>query len=422
MEVVEIWRNRAQKRVLIVGDEKTFREALREFVESLGYSCTEADSAHSALGLLRKKRFPIVVSDLVMPEMDRLELIRTIKKSHSAVDVLIIMGRESKYPPIKILQAGASDFLVKPLNMDDLAAKLYKIEKEKALKQRLHLSSVTDELTGLYNRRLFYQRLNREIQKAREQGHSLSLIMVDVDGFKGFNDRYGHLKGDDLLETVARVLRLSIREHIDCAFRYGGDEFVVILPEADGRTAQFIGNRIKTGFENTAPGGLTLSMRIAEFQEDFDIEAFVHLVDKRMHKDEKMSKELGQPQLEVCREKNQNIAPNPPNELSYPAIERRKSPRIKIEKTFVCDGFQATILNISQGGIQIKTKASVPVGKILKMAFSLGSSIVSLVGSVIYRLPLSDGHSLMGLKFTEVSKKDSTLLNRFLDSHLTQNA
>jgi len=422
MEAVEISRNRAQKRVLIVGDEKTFREALREFVESLGYSCTEADSANSALGLLRKKRFPIVVSDLVMPEMDRLELIRTIKKSHSAVDVLIIMGRENKYPPIKILQAGASDFLVKPLNMDDLAAKLYKTEKEKALKQRLHLSSVTDELTGLYNRRHFYQRLNREIQKAREQGHSLSLIKVDVDGFEGFNDRYGHLKGDDLLETVAQVLRLSIRENIDCAFRYGGDEFVVILPEADSRTAQFIGNRIKTGFENTAPGALTLSVGIAECQEDFDSEAFVHLVDKRMHKDEEVSKELGQPQLEVRREKNQNTAPNPPNELSYPAIERRKSPRIKIEKTFVCDGFQATILNISQGGIQIKTKASAPVGRILKMAFSLGSSIVSLVGSVIYRLPLSDGHSLMGLKFTEVSRKDSTILNRFLDSHLTKNA
>jgi diguanylate cyclase (GGDEF)-like protein len=306
--------------------------------------------------------------------------------------------------------------------MDDLAAKLYKTEKEKDLKQRLHLSSVTDELTGLYNRRHFYQRLDREIQKAREQGHSLSLIKVDVDGFKGFNDRYGHLKGDDLLETVAKVLRLSIREHIDCAFRYGGDEFVVILPEADSRTAQFIGNRIKTGFENTAPGGLTLSMGIAEFQDDFDIEAFVHLVDERMHKDEKTSKELGQPELEVCRENNQDTGPNPPNELSYPAIERRKSPRIKMEKTFVCDGFQATILNISQGGIQIKTEASVPVGKILKMAFSLGSGIVSLVGSVIYSLPLSDGHSLMGLKFTDVSRKDSTLLNRFIDSHLTQNA
>lgn len=422
MEVVEVSRNRAQKRVLIVGDEKTFREALRKFVESLGYSCTEAHSGHSALGLLRKERFPIVISDVVMPEMDRLELICTIKKSHSAVDVLIIMGRESKYPPIKVLQAGASDFLVKPLNMDDLAAKLYKIEEEKALKQRLHLSSVIDELTGFYNRKHFYQRLNREIQKAKEQGHSLSLIMVDVDGFKGFNDRYGHLKGDDLLETVARVLRLSIREHIDCAFRYGGDEFVVILPKADSRTAQFIGNRIKTKFENTAPGGLVLSMGIAESREGFDIEAFVHLVDKRMHEDKKMSRELGQPPLEVSREKNQNITPNPPNEPSYSVKDRRKTPRTNIEKTFVCDGLQATILNISQGGIQIKTKASVPVGKMLKMVFSLGSGIVRLVGSVIYSLPLSDGHSLMGLKFTEVSEKDSTLLNRFLDSHLTQNA
>jgi len=287
------------KRILIVDEEASFRGVVRDFVESFGYSCNEADSAHAALELLRKSHFPIVISDFLLPEMDGLELLRLIQESYSDVDVLIITEDESKCSPRKIVQAGASDFLARPFSMEQLAAKLCKIEREKELKNKLYLSSITDELTGLYNRRYFYQKLNQELQRAKRQEHPLSIIMFDVNGFKQFNDRYGHLKGDTLLETVARVLRLSLREHVDCGFRYGGDEFVVVLPEADGKTALSIGNRIRTKFKETAPGGLTLSVGTAEYEENLDIEAFVNLVDERMYKEKKESKQFGEPQLEV---------------------------------------------------------------------------------------------------------------------------
>jgi two-component system cell cycle response regulator len=280
------------KRILLVDDESGLRRTLRDFVKSLGYSCAEADSGRRALELLRRRYFPIVISDIVMPEMDGLELLHLIKKKYSDVDVLIITGYRGKYSPLKIVQAGASDFLEKPFSLEQFAARLSRIEREKVLREKLFISAITDELTGLYNRRHFYRNLRREIQRVKRQGHPLSLIMLDVDGFKEFNDHHGHLKGDALLKTVARVLGLSVRENVDYAFRYGGDEFVLILADADANTAHSIENRIRTNFRDKTEAGVTLSMGIAEFRKDFDLETLVQLADERMYQDKQRTKQL----------------------------------------------------------------------------------------------------------------------------------
>jgi len=443
-----------QKRVLIVDHEATFRGNLRSSVESLGYLCTEADSAHAALELLKRTDFPIVISDVTMPEMDGLELLHVIKKRYSDVDVLIVTGQEGTYSPMKIVEAGASDFLAKPFSMEQLAAQLYKIEREQALKNKLHLSSITDQLTGLYNRRYFYQKLKREIDGAKRQGYPMSMIMVDVEGFKKYNDRYHHLKGDALLETVAWVIRSSLREDLDCAFRYGADEFVVILPEADGKTALSIGNRIKAKFKDKAPHGLSLSMGIAEFHKDFDTETFVRLVDERTFRDKQESKEPGEPQSEVglgkdnhsirclscgtlvrrapsiCEdclvdlrkktgsEKGPNMAGKVLKKTPRAPKDRRKSPRVNIRKTFLHDGLQATIQNISREGIQIKTKTPLSVGEAFTIALALENTIVRFGGIIVYVRFLSDGNSLAGLRFLEISDEDTRTLNCFLDSRL----
>jgi diguanylate cyclase (GGDEF)-like protein len=284
------------KRILLVDDESGLRRTLRDFVESLGYSCAEADSGRRALELLRRTYFPIVISDIVMPEMDGLELLHLIKKKYSDVDVLIITGYRGKYSPLKIVQAGASDFLEKPFSLEQVAARLSRIEKEKVLRKKLFITAITDELTGLYNRRHFYRNLKQETQRAMRQGHPLSLIILDVDGFKEFNDRHGHLKGDALLKTLARVLRLSIRENVDSAFRYGGDEFVLILTDADANTAQAIENRVRTNFRDKTEAEVSLSMGIAEFRKDLNLETFVQLADQRMYKDKQRTKQVGRSQ------------------------------------------------------------------------------------------------------------------------------
>ncbi len=446
----------SQKRILLVDKEAELRVALSNLVESLGYSCTEADSGHSALALLKETHFPIVISDILMPEMDGFELLHIIKKRYPDVDVLITGGYEGKYSPMKILQAGASDILAKPVSLEQLTVQLFKIEREKALKNRLYVSAITDELTGLYNRRYFYQKLEREIEKAKEQEYPLSIIMLDVDGFKSFNDRYGHVKGDALLRTVGRVLRLSIRENVDCAFRYGGDEFVVILPEAEHKAALTIGIRVKANFKETAPAGLTLSMGVAQFQKDLSPEAFVHHVDEKLYKDKEKSKEVGHSRLQVdlgkdnyyirclncgslvhwasqlcesClsdprKKMDSGSRPEAPKSLPKspfrPVKDRRRNPRVRIRKTFLHDGLQATIQNVSRQGIQIKTKTPLSVGEPLTIALALENRIVRFGGTIVYVSPLPDGNSVAGLRFFEVSQGDTRLLNDFLDSHLVK--
>lgn len=444
----------SEKRILVVDDEALVRCTLRDLVESIGYSCTEANSAQVALKLLKETHFPIVTLDIAMPEMDGLELLSLMSKDYPDVDVLIITGYEDEYSALKIVQTGASDYLAKPFTMEQLAAKLYKIEREKALKQKLYSSSITDELTGLCNRRFFYQKLRQEMHRAKRQGHSLSLIMFDVDGFKQFNDRYGHLKGDALLQTVASVLRSSLREHVDCACRYGGDEFVAIVPEADEKIARSIGHRIKRNFKNTSPGGLTLSMGVTQLQEDFDPETFVRLVDERMYRDKKKSKKPGPMQTEVDPGEDndsirclncgnpvdraasicKNCLADPRKEMtsekgrkrtgeflekpSPPTKDRRKAPRMRMVKTFLHDRLQATIQNISREGIQIKTKTPLTVGERLTIALALENRILRFGGIIIYVKRLSDGNSLAGLRFFEISDQSTEALNGFLDSHL----
>jgi DNA-binding NtrC family response regulator len=147
-----------QRRILIVDDDTEFRNTLRALVESLGYLSTETDSAHAALALMEKRHFPIVISDIVMPEKDGLKLLQVIKERYPEVDVLIITGFESEYSPLEIVQAGASDFLAKPFGMDQLGARLHKIEREKALREKLYLSAIADPLTGVFNRRYFFHK------------------------------------------------------------------------------------------------------------------------------------------------------------------------------------------------------------------------------------------------------------------------
>lgn len=441
------------KRVLIVDDEDMFRVMLRSFVQSLGYVCVEAESARAALELLKKTSFPIIISDIVMPEMDGLELLRIIKKKYSDTDVLIITAFDNNYSPMKVVQAGASDFLAKPFSLDQLGARLHKIEMERVLRKKLYFRAITDELTDLYNRRYFYQKLKRETERAKRQGHPLSIIMLDVDQFKAFNDRYGHLEGDALLRTVAGVLQFSVRQHVDSVFRYGGDEFVVILPEADETTATVIGNRIKKKFVETAPGKVSLSLGVAEFEDQLDVEAFINLADKKLYKEKSKSKGPGDAYLETETEKESHtirclncgnpvhwasttcdkclgdplrktdlkksdeIASNFLRKGSLAFEDRRTSPRIRIRKNIVHDSLKATIHNISWGGVQIKTEASLSVGSMLNIDVPLEDDETKLGGVVVYVQSLPEGGSLAGIKFSEISHEDSRLLNLFLDHH-----
>ncbi|MBI2424449.1 MAG: diguanylate cyclase [Candidatus Hydrogenedentes bacterium] len=157
------------------------------------------------------------------------------------------------------------------------------ITQQKKLEDELKEMSVKDSLTGLYNQRSFYDRLESEIERARRQGHPLSLLLFDVDQFKTYNDCHGHLEGDKVLASCGQVVIDCTREHVDIGFRYGGDEFTVILPEADEQQALVIAERIRLTFELKRFDSLTLSVGLMEYRPGSSLRSFVRFADAKMY-------------------------------------------------------------------------------------------------------------------------------------------
>jgi diguanylate cyclase (GGDEF)-like protein/PAS domain S-box-containing protein len=157
------------------------------------------------------------------------------------------------------------------------------ISEKKRLEKELEKLSITDSLTGIYNQRHFYNELKREVERAKRLNHPLSLLLFDIDEFKYYNDTYGHLEGDKVLHEVGKIVVKSIRVNVDSGYRYGGDEFVVILPEAGREQAFSVADRIRVSFNNAGLVDVTLSMGLIEYRIEYDLETFVRHADKAMY-------------------------------------------------------------------------------------------------------------------------------------------
>lgn len=157
------------------------------------------------------------------------------------------------------------------------------ITEQKRLELELKEMTIRDGLTGLFNVRYFYERLESEIERAKRQKHPLSLLLLDVDKFKTYNDSHGHLEGDRVLREVARCISESTREHVDLGFRYGGDEFTVILPEADEAGAMLIAQRLRESFASRRFDLLTMSIGLMTYEDSFTPRAFIQLTDAMMY-------------------------------------------------------------------------------------------------------------------------------------------
>ncbi|HPP57918.1 MAG TPA: diguanylate cyclase [Candidatus Hydrogenedens sp.] len=157
------------------------------------------------------------------------------------------------------------------------------ITTQKNLENELKEMSIKDSLTDLYNQRYFYDRLESEIERAKRQRHPLSLLLFDIDQFKTYNDCHGHLEGDKVLKAVGKIVKDCTREHVDISFRYGGDEFTVILPETDEEQAIHVAERIRTSFESKKFNKLTLSIGVITYKEIFSTRSFIRFADNCMY-------------------------------------------------------------------------------------------------------------------------------------------
>lgn len=279
------------ERILVVDDDAPFREIMREVLEHMGHSVDDAASALQAVDMARKNEYPIIITDIRMPEMDGLTLVRKIKEEFPDTDVICITGYNDDYSFTDVIKAGASDFIVKPFHIDELYAKLNRLVRERALRKKLNERneelirlSIRDGLTGLFNHRHFYERLAQETRRAMRQKRVLSLALIDLDNFKKYNDMHGHLEGDEILKKIAGAIVSSTRKDVDSVFRYGGDEFAVILPEADRETAFKVAQRIREAVNSAEYFPITASIGLATFEPGISIYDFVRRADEALYR------------------------------------------------------------------------------------------------------------------------------------------
>jgi diguanylate cyclase (GGDEF)-like protein len=228
-------------RVLVVDDDREVREALAEVLAENGYDPVAAKSGDEALALLdRDESIELVLLDINLPEPDGFDILRVLKTRGRRRDVPVIClsARSAVEDRVAGLKLGAADYLAKPFDVRELFARMARPLRVNRVLERLdhakaaaeHLS-LTDPLTGLANRRDLERRLREELDRARRSGEWLGCLMIDVDRFKEVNDRFGHAAGDAVLAEVASALEVSLRS-FDVVARFGGDEFVALLPGA----------------------------------------------------------------------------------------------------------------------------------------------------------------------------------------------
>jgi two-component system, cell cycle response regulator len=272
----------SNEKILIVDDDPYLRETLAKLLQKMGFSSTSVSNGHAALAELGdNNKYTIVITDMKMPGMDGLHLIEKIQE-FSDISSIAMTGYAEGYTYVDVINAGASDFIKKPFGVEELEAKIRRIITERNLRKELNRLSITDALTELYNQRHFYDRLTDEVTRANRQRRTLSLMLLDINDFKIYNDKFGHLAGDDILKSAGRIILSSIREGVDSGYRYGGDEFAIILIDADIDIAQDIGLRIAKSFEDKEK--VTLSIGYSRFSNGMAPTDLVLAADKDLYR------------------------------------------------------------------------------------------------------------------------------------------
>jgi diguanylate cyclase (GGDEF)-like protein len=233
-------------RVLIVDDDPFWLRLLEQRLAKRGYQIEKAANAHDALGLAAVFRPQVIITDLMMPGMDGTEFCQQLRANSTLGPYYIIMltGTDSPDSLVSNLELGADYYLLKkPESLPELGAHInVGLRWVKAQAQLRKLATI-DSLTGLSNRRALDQILEREVQVARTQGTHLSVILFDIDNFKTINDTYGHPVGDRTLRKLATIVCGEVRGS-DIVTRYGGDEFVIILPGIGPDATVRVGERL----------------------------------------------------------------------------------------------------------------------------------------------------------------------------------
>jgi diguanylate cyclase (GGDEF)-like protein len=307
------------KRILVVDDEQSLRIIISQVLADDGYEVTVAANGEEGLEIFQKNPYPIVFTDIVMGDLNGLELLKKIKELQPETQVVVITSHASLDTAITALRSGAYDYLVKPFDeldmisnvaqraseKSDLIVENHRLLDELQVKNEQLISAnralkelaVRDGLTGLYNHRYFQEALTVEVLRCQRHDRSFSLLFMDIDNFKHYNDTNGHPEGDVALKTTAELISSRLRAS-DILARYGGEEFIALLPEASTETALEIAESIRQlveehpfpGEETQPSGQLTISIGVSTYGENgTDGSTLLEIADRRLYQ----AKEMG---------------------------------------------------------------------------------------------------------------------------------
>jgi diguanylate cyclase (GGDEF)-like protein len=301
--------------ILVVDDLPQNITAIEAVIDDMGFEIITASSGNDALRLSLKHDFALILLDVQMPRMNGFEVARLIRsnpKTNHFPIIFVTAGIKDLLNQIEGYETGAVDYLMKPFEPVILRSKvkvfrdLYLQRKvierfynnlEQLVEERTaelkqanetitHLAA-TDELTELNNRRFFNGCLAAAISAARRHAYHLSMIMIDLDHFKAVNDTYGHSAGDLVLKTFADLLREMLRAE-DVAARWGGEEFIILLPLTASDAAAALAERIRAAFEQQSDSASTIllsaSFGVVQLQESDDVDSFIRRADAALYR------------------------------------------------------------------------------------------------------------------------------------------
>jgi diguanylate cyclase (GGDEF)-like protein len=296
--------------ILVIEDEEDILALLKGLLEGEGYQVIGACNGSEGIEKFHEHVPDLILTDIRMPIMDGVEVLREVKTKESDTEIIILTGHSDEATAIDCLRLGAYDYFCKPL--EDIDVLLTAVErvlekrklefKNRSLVKQLEELSIKDSLTGLYNYRYLQSCLDEEIDRSRRYGYKFFILMIDADHFKTVNDTHGHLFGDHVLKKLGEILAKELRS-ADRLFRYGGEEFLVIMNEVSKAEAAKVIRRQMSAIRNhefTYDGQMTkitVSMGGAFFPEDADNKVgLIRLADQALYR----AKEAGRDRFEGC--------------------------------------------------------------------------------------------------------------------------
>jgi len=281
--------------IIVVDDDEVLSRLLKQYFTGAGHVCDAFPDAEAALERITGTAFDVLVTDIVLPGMKGLELAERAHRLRPEMSIIVTTGFIDNFSYDEAIAAGAADFIKKPFSLNELMIRIRHVR----LQERLRQMTITDELTGLPNRRGFFVLAEQQLRSAQRSGGTLVLLFGDLDGFKKINDSLGHRAGDEALCAMADIFRQSYRDS-DIIARMGGDEFAILLVNPTDRGVKAAQDRLQQNLDqfNSRENGayqLKVSIGTAEFgpAELGSIDAMMRLADERMYAEKERNKKNG---------------------------------------------------------------------------------------------------------------------------------